>query len=607
MPEQDTEDELEENASERVLEACPACATIMDMTDVMPFSEIFCPSCGKALRARKQFNNFTLLEQIGEGGMGAVFKALDRNLNRHVALKILKKECSANAEERQKLEEEARMTAGINHPHVVKVFDFGEDRGQFYIAMELVEKGSLDHLMSIQRRVAEAQILEVGIQIAQGLEAALETGLIHRDIKPGNILFADPHTAKLVDFGLAILMDLASPSHGEIWGTPYYIAPEKLDNTPEDFRSDIYSLGGTLFHALAGRPPYDAESASMVALKQLKSQPVSLQSFAPDISSETAYVINRMMAKDPADRYQSYTELISHLTYAREKLLERTRKPLQPKQRVVLETAETRKVSAFLSLGVLAAVLVAGLVIFLMRDSIFPKTEEAIAQKNVMSASIADEALINGVTLLADGNAGEALTKFNALATGETTPQPQKNWAILNSALASIVGGDPATAVTELSGLTELYSTDADKQILANFFVETARVISKGAPIQTSIVRLYSRPTDAFALLLFGVWNWEAKGDPAGAAKLLEAFLRLEPTESWILKYHPLAEKYLSDWALIQPLEASLPSITTPMAAKALADRINAARPQLQSGKAAEQYLDVLAKRAAAKGAGTPP
>ena len=144
---------------------------------------------------------------------------------------------------------------------------------------------------------------------------------------PATFSFADPHTAKLVDFGLAIVMDEVAHARGEIWGTPYYIAPEKLDNQPEDFRSDIYSLGGTLFHALAGRPPYKAETASTVALKQLMSQPVSLQAFAPDVSSETAYVINRMLAKDPAERYASYPELVEHLSYARSKLLERSSSP----------------------------------------------------------------------------------------------------------------------------------------------------------------------------------------------------------------------------------------------------------------------------------------
>jgi serine/threonine protein kinase len=198
------------------------------------------------------------------------------------------------------LKKEASITASINHPNVVKVYTVGQDRGLVYIVMELVDKGSLDDLMTLQGRVAEAQVLEIGIGIAKGLNAALQKGLIHRDIKPGNILFADAHTAKIVDFGLAVLQEHASTVAGEVWGTPYYVAPEKLDNQPEDFRSDMYSLGGTLFHALAGRPPFEAETASMVALKHIKSQVVSLQAFAPDVSSSTAYVINKTLAKEPA-------------------------------------------------------------------------------------------------------------------------------------------------------------------------------------------------------------------------------------------------------------------------------------------------------------------
>ena len=299
--------------------------------------------------------------------MGSVFKAVDLNLKREVALKILKKEFSSNEAERAKLEEEARITASINHPHVVKVFSFGEDHGQFYLAMELAEKGSLDDLMEIQQRVAEIQVLKIGIQIAEGLDAALERNLIHRDIKPGNILFADPHTAKLVDFGLAIVMDQAASARGEIWGTPYYIAPEKLNNQPEDFRSDIYSLGGTLFHALAGRPPYDAAAASTVALKQLMSQSVSIQTFAPNVSGETAYVINRMLAKDPEKRYASYADLIEHLSYARNKLHSRDRQTPKPKERITLESQTSRNLAGLLSLGLLLLLIVACAVIFFSR------------------------------------------------------------------------------------------------------------------------------------------------------------------------------------------------------------------------------------------------
>ena len=355
--------------------------------------------------------------------MGSVYKAVDLNLNREVALKILKKECSANAEERAKLEEEARIIASINHPHVVKVFSFGEDQGQFYLAMELAEKGSLDDLMSLQQRLSEAQVLRVGIQIAEGLDAALEHNLIHRDIKPGNILFADPQTAKLVDFGLAAVIDEVAHARGEIWGTPYYIAPEKLDNQPEDFRSDIYSLGGTLFHALAGRPPYEAETASTVALKQLMSQPVSLQTFAPDVSSETAYVINRMLTKNPAERYDSYAELVEHLSFARTKLLERSKQPRKAKERVIIETQAVKNVSGLLTLGLVSIIFLAGILAYIFRDELFVDLFKNPASANHAGEHLEQE-FRNAVQLLAQRQPEKALTEFDRLMPLSGDQQP---------------------------------------------------------------------------------------------------------------------------------------------------------------------------------------
>ena len=596
---------MEPNADEatepdqRVLEACPACEKLMDVSQIFPFTEIACPSCGESMRARKRFNNFTILSLLGEGGMGSVFKAMDGTLDRYVALKILKKEISANAEEQAKLEEEAQMTATINHPHVVKVFDFGQDHGQFYLAMELVEKGSLDQLMTVQRRVAEIQMLEVAIQIARGLEAALDAGLIHRDIKPGNILFADPHTAKLVDFGLAIVMDEGAQSKGEIWGTPYYIAPEKLDNQPEDFRSDIYSLGGTIFHALAGRPPYEAETASMVALKQLKSQPVSLQAFAPDVSSETAYVINRMMAKAPEDRYQSYEELIGHLTYAREKLLERIRKPHQPKERVVLETAETRKWSAFLSLGILLGILAIGVAVFLNRETLFPKQVNATVQ--VISEADAQTRLQAGVTMIGEGDFEGAKAEFTGLANEKGVQQPQKNWALFNAAVAALLTGDQEAALANLEAVTNagLYSSAPDDQRLANFFVETSRVVQKGKPIPASIRNLYTGRSEAFALLIFGVWDWEAKSSFQDAAGLFKAFLASQSKDPLVLGYRPLVEKYLADWKLLEPIEAALAAPVTPANVPAIRAQIAALRGNLQTGSRISEQLDALEKKLA--------
>ena len=592
-----------ESGTESVFEACPACQTLMDMSDVMPFTEVTCPNCLHKMRARKHFNHFTLVEQIGEGGMGAVFKALDNNLNRYVALKILKKEISANAEEQEKLAKEARLTAAINHPHVVKVYHFGRDHGQFYLAMELVEKGSLDQLMAVQKRIGEAHVLEVGMQIAMGLGAALELDLIHRDIKPGNILFADAHTAKLVDFGLAIVMDEEAMVRGEIWGTPYYIAPEKLDNQPEDFRSDIYSLGGTLFHALAGRPPYEAESASMVALKQLKSQQVSLQAFAPDVSSETAYVINRMMAKNPEERYQSYEDLIGHLSYARDKLMERARKPIQPRQRVVLETDETRKFSAIISLVLLGVILLAGLGVYLMRDKLFPAAAVVEKGPGKQSPEEAQAQLLSGVTTLAQGDLEGAKTEFQRLSAQADCPQPQKSWAVLNGALASLMLGETNPALQSLTKLSQagLYSTETPEDLrLANFFVEVSRVVSQNKPVSASIRSLYDAKSEAFALLVFAIWDWEAKSAFSDAGQLLQTFMKRVSPDDWATKYKPLAEKYLADWKLLEPLEKASVKVDSPASAAAFLAQLKSVRSQIQTGNKIAERLDDLEKKAKA-------
>jgi eukaryotic-like serine/threonine-protein kinase len=590
----------------RVIEACPLCETLMDVTDQPPLSQVRCPSCGQRLRAHRQFNNYRLLELLGEGGMGSVYKATDLNLNREVALKILKKECSANAEERAKLEEEARIIASINHPHVVKVFSFGEDQGQFYLAMELVEKGSLDDLMSVQQRLSEAQVLRVGIQIAEGLDAALEHNLIHRDIKPGNILFADPQTAKLVDFGLAVGMDEVAHARGEIWGTPYYIAPEKLDNQPEDFRSDIYSLGGTLFHALAGRPPYEADTASTLALKQLMSQPVSLQAFAPDVSSETAYVINRMLAKNPAERYASYPELVEHLSYARSKLLERGTHPSKAKERVVIETQAAKNVSGLLTLG-LSTILLACILAYIFRAEIFGTSVKNPPTVSYSGAQLQQE-FRSAVQLLAQREAQKALTKFDSLTRFSSNEQPLKNWIRMNGALAALVAGDHNDAARRFDTLAKdrPYSIAEKDRLLASFFVEASKQLAKAdRPIPASITRLYSNENfEAFGLLCFGVHDWSI-GEAANASELFTSFLSatLPASESWINELKPIAADYASDCDRVAQIERDLVAARDAESARALAKKVRAAQDELKLGGKLETRLKSIEAQLIAKGA----
>src|SRR5881398_3760442 len=277
-------------------QTCQACGTAIDTTDAEPLARLPCPNCGEKMRVERTFDHFVVVETLGIGGMGTVYKARDTLLDRFVALKLLRKDLSGQEDHTSRLQEEARVAASVNDPNVIQVFSSGTDHGHFYVVMELVDHGSLDDLIEQRNRLPEKQVLESGIQVAKGLRAAHRQGLIHRDVKPANILFVDEQTAKISDFGLAGAATQKSETREEIWGTPEYVAPERLNNAPEDFRSDIYSLGATLFHAIAGKPAIEASTNSATALLESKQRPLDLQATAPDVSAATAKVLQRMIA-----------------------------------------------------------------------------------------------------------------------------------------------------------------------------------------------------------------------------------------------------------------------------------------------------------------------
>lgn len=361
---------------------CPQCGTgVRFRTD--PTSERkSCPHCGYVLPS--QVAHFKLQQIIGTGGMGAVYRGLDISLERQVAVKVMREEFARNPQFVESFLREARAAAALNHPNVAQIYSFGEQNSRYYLVMELLTNGSLDDRIEKEHRLPEVEVLDVGIQVASGLRAAFERGLIHRDIKPGNILFGQDHCAKVVDFGLARWEDKGQQQQQQqeegIWGTPYYIAPEKVAGEPEDFRSDIYSLGGTLFHALAGRAPFEAGTSTEVVLKHLHSPAVSLRAFAPDSTPQTAEVIGRMLKREPADRPQSYDELLNDLAYAKRFALEK-----KPMEKVQVESdVSTGKLVT--TLIIMVVCLAASIWLWFNRHKFLPENEETpVASTNVVS------------------------------------------------------------------------------------------------------------------------------------------------------------------------------------------------------------------------------
>jgi serine/threonine protein kinase len=264
--------------------------------------------------AGRSFGNYQLERELGQGGMGTVYLAKDNGLNRYVALKILRSDLGEDPSFSIKFLEEVEVTASLAHPNIIRVFTLGEQEGRLYLVMEHLDQPSLEDLMQTKGKIPEKEVLEIGIGIASALQFAHEeTGLIHRDIKPGNILFGRGNIPKLADFGLAAGARTALGQQDEIWGTPYYVSPERLLREPEDIRSDIYSLGATLYHAMAGRPPFEAETAEEVARRHISDRPPPLRSLCPEAQEQTVITLDKCLAKKTDARWGSYAELISQL------------------------------------------------------------------------------------------------------------------------------------------------------------------------------------------------------------------------------------------------------------------------------------------------------
>jgi len=275
-----------------------------------------------ATQVGQAFGNYQLERELGQGGMGTVYLAKDSGLNRYVALKILRSDLGDDPSFSRKFLEEVEVTASLAHPNIIRVFTLGEQEGRLYLVMEHLDEPSLENRMDKQPKVSEREVLEIGIGIASALQFAHEeTGLIHRDIKPGNILFGRGNIPKLADFGLAAGARSALGQQDEIWGTPYYVSPERLLREPEDIRSDIYSLGATLYHAMAGRPPFEAETAEEVAKRHISDRPPPLRSLCPDAQEQTVFTIDKCLAKKSSARWGSYTELLNQLADALRRLI----------------------------------------------------------------------------------------------------------------------------------------------------------------------------------------------------------------------------------------------------------------------------------------------
>ena len=302
--------------------------------DLAPLGTVPCSKCGHPIMMPMMIRQFELRSVIGSGGMGTVYRAWDTTLERMVAVKLMRKELLNDEKALENFYREARACARLNHTNIVHIYSFDEWEGQQYLVMELADHGSLDARIEKLRLLQELDMLDIGVKIASALDMALKYDLLHRDIKPGNILFNADHEPKLIDFGLARKADVEHEVEDMTWGTPYYVAPEKIKREPETFLSDMYSLGATLYHAMTGHVPFEAPTVEEVIVAQVQTPLTPPNLVVPEITQPTSDALVKCMAKNPADRFLSYEEFIMALEASRSQLVvQQYQSPQAPKSK----------------------------------------------------------------------------------------------------------------------------------------------------------------------------------------------------------------------------------------------------------------------------------
>ncbi len=266
-------------------------------------------------------NRYLIEEMLGQGGMSAVYKAQDPNLKRVVAVKMIHPHLSSNSDFVKRFEEEAAVVAQLRHPGIIQVHDFNRDGDTYFMVMEFVPgetiQAHLKRLNDANRRLAPTQAMEYMANVCDAVDYAHQRGMVHRDIKPANIMINLLGQAILMDFGIAkIVGSQRHTATGAVVGTAMYMSPEQIKGEQPDRRTDIYSLGVTLFEMISGRPPFEAESAMTLMMMHINDPVPNVRQLNPDVPEALVAIINKALAKDPNQRYQTAAQMAAALRNA---------------------------------------------------------------------------------------------------------------------------------------------------------------------------------------------------------------------------------------------------------------------------------------------------
>jgi len=566
------------------IEVCYACGSGMNVAAVGPFSNVACPICGEHNRVKRVLGPYVLERRHSLGGMSTIFVARDQTLNREVAVKVLSEQWCTDEKRISAFVEEARLTASFSHPNVVRVFRTGWAYGRFYIAMELVAGAHLEHWIRQRGKIPELETLTMAIQVTQGLKAAQMAGLIHRDMKPGNILLDEQGNAKIVDFGLALVTQGGAATATELWATPYYVPPEAVEGKEETFRSDMYAFGATLYHALAGVPPCAEDSMATDKLREAKKHIKLLQREAPDISNATCRIVNRAMSYEPENRFDSYDEMISLLEDA--------------KRRLIAGEGDYGGPKRGFPVGIFTAIILLGAlggggwwwvhlhpVVIHKKPSVVSSTRNVGASELPGGPSVDTQLYQKAKLALFSEDHGEAGKLFVSLRDDGKVPEPTATWCGAEAALAAGLSGDYALARRQ-AVLTVRHAqyVDVTDPAVKDSLLPLLQKYDKLQIISASgVAASLQSNAELLIALLAGIKNWE-QGSLEDAEPFFNAVAqaRINGADDWTVFYQKAAAHYVADHALLtDPVFNDYPS--TAAACKESIETLESFLPKLQT------------------------
>lgn len=435
---------------------------------------------------------YEIIDKVGTGGMADVYKAKDQKLNRFVAVKVMKREYSEDTTFVTKFRDEAQAAAGFIHPNIVSVYDVGEEDGLYYIVMELVDGITLKRYIERKGKLTIRETTSIAVQVSMGIEAAHNNQIIHRDIKPQNIIISREGKAKVTDFGIAKATTADSAKDNTVMGSVHYTSPEQARGAGSDSKTDIYSLGITIYEMLTGKLPFDGDTTVSIALQHIQEGVPSPKLLEPEIPQSLEAIVLKCTQRDPENRYQNMAELIEDLKKslmtAAVPVAENTETDTlgeeEDNTEVDIEDNEQKdkevnpKIDKVMSiLGIVAAVIIVGLAVF-MGYSVWATWKEAKGGGNSPTATEAVEfdketqRIMINLTGMTVEEATEALNEMNLGIR-------QSGYDYSDDVEAGLIMGQSANAGEVVDIHTTIYVTISDGPTFFNILDVSGMSVEK--------------------------------------------------------------------------------------------------------------------------------